>query len=145
MKNAAVTQTYEDAELNRDGDTFFFLEILVSAVPIGPALYRDVETEIPVKHVRCERCDGRGTHDHPAFENGISADEWNGPDWDDDSREGYMSGRYDVRCSECDGARFVATPNLSGLPKDVRERVAEYLNDIADAEAESRHAAKMGY
>jgi hypothetical protein len=67
-------------------------------------------TRAQVRWVICDRCNGHAKHDHPAFSNGITADEWNSPDWDDDSREGYLSGRYDVPCSVCDGLGRVAEP-----------------------------------
>lgn len=71
----------------------------------------DVEVRLPARHDVCPRCEGRGTHDHPAFANGITSSEWNGPDWDEESRERYMSGGYDVRCSTCDGKRVVLVPD----------------------------------
>jgi hypothetical protein len=70
------------------------------------------EIEIPTRFELCPRCEGRGTHDHPAFDNGITADEWNGPDWDDESREYYMRGDYDVQCTQCSGLRVVEVPDV---------------------------------
>jgi DnaJ-class molecular chaperone len=55
----------------------------------------------PAKWEICYRCNGDGHHDHPAFSNGITSSEW--AEWDDDDRENYLSGRYDVRCEECKG------------------------------------------
>lgn len=68
---------------------------------------------IPSKFEVCPRCEGKGVHDHPAFSNGITAEDWNGPDWDDDSREGYLVGRYDVACSECGGLRVVPAADVA--------------------------------
>ena len=87
-----------------------FFEIRVEVTPNGDENEQEIRTEIGGEFVVCGRCDGVGTHDNPAFENGITADEWNGPDWDDESRENYMSGLYDVICEECKGARVILEP-----------------------------------
>jgi hypothetical protein len=63
----------------------------------------------------CDRCHGHGTVDHPAFSNGISMDEWSGPDWDDESRENYLRGAYDVKCTAgCEGGK-VREPIVANL------------------------------
>lgn len=49
----------------------------------------------------CPACNGDGTSS--AHLGAITGDEWNGPDWDDDSREMYLSGGYDKPCTKCDG------------------------------------------
>ena len=64
----------------------------------------------------CDRCRGTGKHVNPAIDgNGISTSSelWA----DDDFRSMYMSGAYDVTCSECNGERVV--PELDS------ERVTE--------------------
>ena len=72
---------------------------------------------VPGKFEVCPRCDGTGKHDHPAFSNGITSSEWNGHDWDDESRESYLRGTYDVQCTECDGKRVVIEPNLTACSR----------------------------
>lgn len=67
-----------------------------------------IDVDLPARFEVCTTCQGRGTHDHPSFrETGITSEEWRGPDWDDDSRQAYLDGVYDVPCSECAGARVV--------------------------------------
>lgn len=73
------------------------------------------EVVLPSRYEVCERCQGKGVHDHPAFSNGITAEDWNGPDWDDDSRESYLHGDYDVPCSVCDGKRVVLVPDEDAM------------------------------
>jgi hypothetical protein len=63
--------------------------------------------EVPAVFEVCGRCDGHGKHDHPAFSNGITFDEWNGPGWSYEDQETYLSGGYDVQCEECKGDRVV--------------------------------------
>jgi hypothetical protein len=84
----------------------------------------------------CPHCEGHGQVDHPAFSNGITSDEWHGPDWDDESRENYLSGAYDVPCPDCEGGR-VRVPIMGRLTfSEKRELVRERL--AAQWAAESR-------
>lgn len=57
----------------------------------------------------CRRCDGHGKVDNPAFSNGISSEEFY-HEWDEDDRENYLSGMYDVACTEpgCEGGKVKA-------------------------------------
>lgn len=67
------------------------------------------ELELPARWAICDRCGGDGTHVNPSIDgHGITADEWNGPDWDDESRDTYLSGGYDVPCeARCAGGRVL--------------------------------------
>lgn len=81
------------------------------------------ELELPSKLEVCGRCRGRGVHDHEAFSNGISMDEFReDPDFYDD----YRAGVYDVTCSECGGRNVVPV-------------VDEVLTTAADLQAYYRH------
>ena len=55
----------------------------------------------------CDRCNGSGVHDHPAFSNGLRREELE----DDDFMEDYRNGCHDVRCSVCNGLRVIAIPD----------------------------------
>jgi excinuclease UvrABC ATPase subunit len=59
--------------------------------------------QLPSVWTICHRCDGNGTHDHPAFSNGITSSEWE-QDWDEEEREHYLRGAYDVQCEKCHGS-----------------------------------------
>lgn len=65
----------------------------------------DETMTLPSKFVVCWRCRGRGVHDHGAFSNGISPEEFAE---DPDFREDYFNGMYDVTCTECKGRRVLA-------------------------------------
>jgi hypothetical protein len=66
---------------------------------------------LPTKFELCSRCQGAGTHVHPSIDgNGITQSEW--AEWDEDDRETYRSGGYDVCCETCKGERVVAVPDL---------------------------------
>lgn len=92
----------------------------------------------------CERCNGYGHHDHPAFRNGITSDEWHGPDWDDDSREAYLRGDYDVPCEAgCENGK-VKVPIVSRLTfAEKRELVEQRRRDRARRECDAEHRAEM--
>jgi hypothetical protein len=84
----------------------------------------DVEetVELPAKYDVCDRCQGKGSHVNPSIDgHGISMDEWWGPDWDDESREDYMNGAYDVGCYECNGKRVVLEVDENACDKALLE------------------------
>lgn len=97
------------------------------------------EVRLPAKYEVCGRCAGRGVHDHPAFSNGITSDEWHSPDWDDESRESYMRGDYDVPCSVCRGQRVVLVPDEDAFNAEQRAAWAaeQQLQAAMAAEAAS--------
>jgi hypothetical protein len=104
------------------------------------------EITVPACMEVCGRCQGHGTHTNPAIDgHGITMAEWNGPDWDDDARAGYLSGQYDVTCETCGGANVVPVPDLDRVSGDVRRQVAATLESEARYRAEARHEAQMGY
>jgi RecJ-like exonuclease len=74
---------------------------------------------LSTKRVVCPRCDGRGTHTNPSIDGtGISATEW--AEWTDDSREGYLTGRYDVRCETCGGRNVIEVVDEDALCPEYR-------------------------
>ena len=62
----------------------------------------EVEYRLPARWVICWRCEGSQSHDHPAFANGITAEEMY--ELGDDFRDEYISGLYSVRCENCKGS-----------------------------------------
>lgn len=68
---------------------------------------------IPARAVVCSRCDGTGTHVNPAVDgHGIGAEEW-AHEWEDEEREAYLAGRYDVTCERCHGNRVELLPDVA--------------------------------
>lgn len=105
-----------------------------------------VEITVPARMEVCGRCDGHGTHTNPSIDgHGITMDEWRGPEWDDESREAYLSGRYDVTCGTCQGTNVVPVPDLRSVSAAVRRQVRAWQRDEAQVRAEARHEAQMGY
>ena len=60
----------------------------------------EVEVTLPTHKAVCSRCRGEGSVDNPAFSNGVSFEEQ-----DEDFREAYFNGAYDVVCPDCNGMR----------------------------------------
>jgi hypothetical protein len=93
----------------------------------------EVVHRLPAQYEVCRRCRGAGKHVNPAVDgHGITAEEWE-DDWDDDSREGYMSGRYDVQCEECGGERVTMVVDEGACDPETLEK---YFRDRADRERE---------
>lgn len=64
------------------------------------------------KYQVCPRCEGEGTHTNPSIDgNGITSSEW--AEWDEEDREMYMTGGYDVQCELCKGQRVVTVTDLA--------------------------------
>lgn len=101
----------------------------------------ELALRLPVKMEVCSRCEGRGTHVNPAVDgNGITAEEW-ANDYDDDTREAYMSGRYDIQCEECQGANVVPAVDESKLTPLRKLMFKAYLKqqrEISDSERADR-------
>lgn len=104
----------------------------------------EVEHAIKAQAEVCGRCDGRGKHDHPAFSNGITAEEWD-RDWDEDSREEYVNGRYDVPCEVCGGKRVELIMHDSTENDPVVKRLHKMLDEESRYLAEQRAEQRMGY
>lgn len=88
----------------------------------------------------CPRCQGHGKHDHPAFSNGFTSEEM---DADPDFRDEYLSGRYDVTCSMCDGKNVVPVIAEGEEHTPAAKWLRKREEDDAMWEAERRMEARM--
>lgn len=104
----------------------------------------DEEKALPAKYEVCGTCDGKGSHVNPSIDShGIGAEEWD-RDWDDDDREGYFEGRYDVPCAECHGARVVPVLADNATPEE--QKIAEEIMDgHYQSQREAAYERRMGY
>jgi hypothetical protein len=94
----------------------------------------EVTVELAQKWEICGDCRGNGTHDHPAFANGVEQDILD----DEDSRTSYFRGDYDVRCDYCDGEGKVLMVDfeaLANMPEG--KEIEDALNREYDSQAES--------
>lgn len=93
---------------------------------------------IPTMKAVCPRCKGEGTHTNPDIDgDGLTQDDF----IDEDFRESYRSGVYDVTCEECEGLRVIDTPDLSYLSELELKQYERNLEHEASEERE--HAAEL--
>ena len=106
---------------------------------------------VPACYEVCGDCRGTGTHVHPAIDgNGITSSEW--AEWDQDDRETYMTGGYDVTCTGCGGVRVVPEVDEAAIHDDaLNARYEQYVEwGVAEgefaawAEAERDAERRMG-
>jgi hypothetical protein len=108
----------------------------------------EIEVALPASYEVCDRCCGEGKHTNPAIDgNGITSEEFD-RDWDDESKEAYFAGDYDVICEECGGKRVLPTINEAeckrqGLEGDL-EAYYEQRRDEAMCRAERAAERRMG-
>ncbi len=100
-------------------------------------MYNEFMT-LPSKFVVCWRCRGTGVHDHEAFSNGISPEEFAD---DPDFKEDYFSGVYDVTCTECAGRRVLAEVERAYLT-DEQKKFMKCWDDAEQAEADYQSMCK---
>jgi len=74
------------------------------------------EFKMPTTWAICPDCRGEGGSS--AHLGAITSDEWNGPDWDDESKELYLSGGYDRPCEHCGGSGKVKEVDRSRVAPD---------------------------
>jgi hypothetical protein len=127
-------------------EDFGAMEIIIEEAVDNPDAPDDkalTDLHLPAKAEVCYRCNGKGVHDHEAFSNGITSDDW--AQWDYDERDAYQRGDYDVTCTVCDGRRVTLIPDpercsQSGLAT-FSEWERSYEQGRAEAEAERRVGA----
>lgn len=105
----------------------------------------EVEVEFPAKWEICSRCDGNGHHTNPSIDgNGITSSEW--AEWDDEEKDCYMSGGYDIRCEAgCHDGKILVV-DTEHLSDDLRKDYAEWEEQEyqrAQSEAEERYLRRM--
>lgn len=99
------------------------------------------EHTLPARFEVCGTCDGKGSHVNPSIDShGITSEEW-ANDWDDESREAYMRGAYDVPCYECAGKRVspeIDETNLNAAQKEVLKLIHRMERQAAQSDADDR-------
>lgn len=106
---------------------------------LGEELDFEEEHELPACWEICDRCKGEGTHTNPNIDgHGITMEEWHGPDWDDESREMYMSGGYDVACEAGCSDGKVLVPDEEACKSEPRKTILERYYEQQEDEARTR-------
>ncbi|MFM0608664.1 hypothetical protein PQR05_29460 [Paraburkholderia sediminicola] len=91
-----------------------------------------------MKWVICGHCNGNEKVENPAFSNGFTSSEW--ADMDQDGRDAYMRGDYDVRCEPCKGSGKVQVPDVSQMNFGEKR---EYVLELRERAAEARDLREM--
>jgi hypothetical protein len=100
------------------------------------------DVRLPTRRIVCPRCDGKGTHDHPAFNGFTQSDR---EDWaDDDFMEEYRRGSYDVLCEECEGRNVVDEVDEERCDPAVLKLWAQWCRDGYEYRAECAAERRMG-
>jgi hypothetical protein len=96
---------------------------------------------LPARWEICHRCEGNGTHVNPAV------DGWDPTDWDandEDFRENYFAGVYDIRCDQCAGSGKVQVPDPARLTPAQQEAWEAWQRDEAEYHAIVAMERRMG-
>ncbi len=114
---------------------------------LGESMDFEDEIELPAVWDICERCKGEGQHVNPNIDgHGISAEEWE-QDWDEESRETYMSGGYDVPCeARCNGGKVLVVDEEACKHeprKSLYEAYKKQEAERAQSDREDRHTLYM--
>jgi len=108
------------------------------------------EGSLPARYEVCPRCQGKGKHCDPNIDgNGITEEEWS--QWDEDEKETYLRGGYDVICEECRGQRVVLEIDMVHIEihgtfeeKELLERYLEIQESLAECDQISQMERLMG-
>lgn len=134
----AMIKAFPDgAEIDENAMTVFFELDQDEGEPIDCVL--------PISFGVCGTCEGKGRHVNPAIDShGITASEWE-EDYDDEARETYMSGGYDVQCSECAGQRVVPEIDESRADKKCLDAYRAWQKNEYESATERAYQQRMGY
>lgn len=84
---------------------------------------------VPSMNALCSRCNGEGTHTNPSIDShGLTSEDLA----DDDFREAYLTGQYDVRCEKCHGNKVVRVPDWESMPKDLSLHARRLDNEVCE-------------
>lgn len=99
--------------------------------------------EVRLRFEVCDTCDGRGAHVNPSIDShGLSREDF---DEDPDFAEDYFSGRYDVPCHECHGARVIAVVDPDANAPELVKAVDDAEQEIWAYARECAREREMGY
>lgn len=101
------------------------------------------DVRLPIKREVCPRCDGDGRHVNPAIDgNGITGEEWGR--WDDDSRETYLTGGYDITCEECHGRNVIDVVDEDRCDPELLVEWIDFVNEEYSYRAMAAMEQRMG-
>lgn len=99
---------------------------------------------VPFRYVVCELCNGRGTHVAASIDgNGLTSEDF---DQDDDFRDAYFNGDYDVPCCKCHGNKVTPEYDESRAKPDIKEKMLaynKYRQDVAEDMVNDAYTIRM--
>lgn len=105
----------------------------------------EIEKKVPGKYEVCDRCRGEGTHVNPNIDgHGITQEEWE-TDWDEEEKETYRSGGYNIICLSCEGKRVELVPDWDNMPQNMATEYEKHLEQQSEWDRERRSEEKFGY
>lgn len=110
----------------------------------GVVVIDDEEHTIGMHFEVCDLCGGRGSHTNPSIDaGGLTGEDM--ADWDDEDRERYFGGGYDVACYECKGARVVPAPRArDDAERAILAKIEEFEREAAEDAALRAAERAMG-
>ncbi len=100
----------------------------------------EIEHELPACWAICTRCNGEGEHVNPSVDgHGITFDEWE-EDWDDEGREMYLNGGYNVPCEAACKAGKVLVVDEHKCNAEPRKALLKRYNTMLSEQARERAA-----
>lgn len=131
-----------DWQWRNDGDDS---NIPASCGACGSTVADGFQVRLPTKKEVCPDCEGEGRVVNPSI-GAITASQWR-DEWDEESREMYLSGGYDVQCRTCNGLNVVDVVDRDRCEKadleewDHQEAEREACDSMQRAEARMEHFA----
>lgn len=91
----------------------------------------------------CSSCRGTGVTTEHIDGHGITMDEWQ-RDWDEESREDYLSGKYDRPCPECKGDKVELVIDRDRANPEMLAMLDMWIKDDAETDAIQAAERRMG-
>ena len=99
----------------------------------------EITVQLPAHWVICGTCDGDGKSS--AHLGAFTQDEW--AQEDDDFKQDYLDGVYDLPCPECGGSGKVMEIEREACTSPEQVEALEYLDVIAQLEADEASERRM--
>jgi|688.fasta_scaffold299450_2 hypothetical protein len=99
---------------------------------------------VPFKYTVCSLCNGVGTHVNPSVDsNGLTSEDFAE---DDDFRESYFSGAYDMPCNKCHGKGLTPEYDETRASPEIKKKMTSYLKyrkDVAEDMVNDAYTRRM--
>lgn len=106
----------------------------------------EVEISLPARYEVCSRCNGRGSHDPESWSDGFTESEFSETFPEEEDRDAYFSGAYDVQCTVCNGKRVELVVDREAAERDCPELLKiwdENAKEEAREDAADRATRRM--